>query len=134
MNFEIINGDVRLKRQSATMANADVVIPLAAIVGAPLCAKDPVAAKTTNHDQLHWMLDIASKEQLILMPTTNSAYGSGTKTIFVQRTLNPISSYISKVEVEKKLMEENSISFVRSVLACLQECELIRVTDFNTEL
>ena len=82
-NFEIISGDVRVKETVAPlMANADVVIPLAAIVGAPLCAKDPVAAKTTNHDAVVLMLDIASKEQLILMPTTNSAYGSGDENNF----------------------------------------------------
>ena len=61
------------------------------------------------------MLELVSKNQLILMPTTNSAYGSGDENNFCteQSPLNPISSYaIEKVEVEKKLMErENSISF-----------------------
>ena len=115
-NFEIISGDVRIEGTiKPLIAKADVIIPLAAIVGAPLCAKDPIAAKTTNHDAVALMLDIASKEQVILMPTTNSAYGSGDENNFCteESPLNPISSYaIEKVEVEKKLMErENSISF-----------------------
>lgn len=115
-HFEIVSGDVRVKDTiKPLIAKADVVLPLAAIVGAPLCAKDPIAAKTTNHDAVALMLDVASKEQLILMPTTNSAYGSGDENNFCteESPLNPISSYaIEKVEVEKKLMErQNSISF-----------------------
>ena len=115
-NFEIVSGDVRIKDTiKALIAKADAIIPLAAIVGAPLCSKDPIAAKTTNHDAVTLMLELVSKQQLILMPTTNSAYGSGDENNFCteESPLNPISSYaIEKVEVEKQLMErENSISF-----------------------
>ena len=115
-NFEIVSGDVRIKDAiKPLIADADVIIPLAAIVGAPLCSKDPIAAKTTNHDAVTLMLELVSKQQLILMPTTNSAYGSGDENNFCteESPLNPISSYaIEKVEVEKQLMErENSISF-----------------------
>ena len=92
--------------------------------------KDPVAAKTTDHDAVALMLDIASAEQLIIMPTTNSAYGSGDENNFCteESPLNPISSYaIEKVEVEKKLMEEKiqSLFVLQQSLACLPECELI---------
>ena len=115
-NFEIVSGDVRIRDAIKTLiAKADAIIPLAAIVGAPLCTKDPIAAKTTNHDAVTLMLELVSKQQLILMPTTNSAYGSGDENNFCteESPLNPISSYaIEKVEVEKQLMErENSISF-----------------------
>lgn len=115
-NFEIAAGDVRVRDTiKPLITKADIVLPLAAIVGAPLCAKDPIAAKTTNHDAISLMLDLVSKDQLIVMPTTNSAYGSGDENNFCTEDspLNPISSYaIEKVEVEKKLMErENSISF-----------------------
>ena len=115
-NFEIVSGDVRIKDAIKTLiARADAIIPLAAIVGAPLCSKDPIAAKTTNHDAVTLMLELVSKQQLILMPTTNSAYGSGDENNFCteESPLNPISSYaIEKVEVERQLMErENSISF-----------------------
>lgn len=114
-NFEVVNGDVRVKDQIKPLLNkADILLPLAAIVGAPLCAKDPIAAKTTNHDSVMTMLDLVSKDQLVIMPTTNSAYGSGDKNNFCteESPLNPISTYaIEKVEVEKHLMErENSIS------------------------
>jgi len=115
-NFDVINGDVRIEsHMRALVSDADVIIPLAALVGAPLCDKDPVGAKTINNDSIMLLLDLASKDQRILMPTTNSAYGSGDKDNFCteESPLNPISSYaIEKVEVEKKLMErENVISF-----------------------
>ena len=115
-NFDVINGDVRIEsHMRALVSDADVIIPLAALVGAPLCDKDPVGAKTINNDSIMLLLDLASKDQHILMPTTNSAYGSGDKDNFCteESPLNPISSYaIEKVEVEKRLMErENVISF-----------------------
>ena len=82
-NFEIVSGDVRIKDAiKPLIAGADIIIPLAAIVGAPLCSKDPIAAKTTNHDAVTLMLELVSKQQLILMPTTNSAYGSGDENNF----------------------------------------------------
>lgn len=115
-NFEVIHGDVRIKDTIAPLiTKADAIIPLAALVGAPLCNKDPIAAKTTNNEAVMTMLNLVSKDQLIIMPTTNSAYGSGDDNNFCTEDspLNPISSYaIEKVEVEKALMQrENSISF-----------------------
>ena len=115
-NFNVVNGDVRLRDDiKPLISKSDVIIPLAALVGAPLCNKDPVAAKTTNYDAVKLMLELISDEQRILMPTTNSAYGSGDENNFCteESPLNPISSYaIEKVKVEKDLMQhENAISF-----------------------
>ena len=115
-DFNLINGDVRDEGLMKNLIKKhDVILPLAALVGAPLCAKDPVGAQTINHDAIIMMLKNLSKEQLIVMPTTNSAYGSGGHNNFCteESELNPISKYaIDKVEVEKKLMDrENSISF-----------------------
>ena len=115
-NFNVVNGDIRVPDILAPLLkNADVILPLAALVGAPLCSKDPVGAKSTNHDAVIAMLDLVSKNQIIMMPTTNSAYGSGGQNNYCDENspLNPISSYaIEKVEVEKRLMErENSLSF-----------------------
>ena len=109
------HGDIRVRKSIAPLIQkADVIIPLAALVGAPLCNKDPVGAKTTNHDAIIMMLKLLSKEQWIVMPTTNSAYGSGDKNNFCTEDspLRPISSYaIEKVAVEKALMEHpNAIS------------------------
>jgi len=115
-SLKIVRGDVRSRESmKSVLANQDVIIPLAAYVGAPLCASDPVGARTVNKEAIAMMLELISPDQLILMPTTNSAYGSGDKNNFCTEdsTLNPISQYaIDKVAVEKMLMQhENAISF-----------------------
>jgi nucleoside-diphosphate-sugar epimerase len=115
-NFSLVIGDVRneslMKEQ---ISKADVVIPLAAIVGAPACDKDPIAAQSINKDSILWLLTQLSNSQRIIMPTTNSAYGSGDKNNFCTEDspLKPISQYaIEKVKIEKVLMQhENAISF-----------------------
>lgn len=115
-NFSVVKGDIRLEDvMKPLIKSADIVIPLAALVGAPLCNLDPIGASTINHDAIKMMIRMLSKEQRILMPTTNSAYGSGDKDNFCteESELKPISRYaIDKVEIEKVLMtRENSISF-----------------------
>jgi nucleoside-diphosphate-sugar epimerase len=115
-NFEIVRGDIRDKEiMRGLMKNTDVIIPLAALVGAPLCSEDRIGATTINHDAIKMMFELSSKEQIILMPTTNSAYGTGDKDNFCteESELRPISQYaIEKVEIEKRLIDmPNSISF-----------------------
>ena len=115
-NFSVVKGDIRVeKTMKYLMKNADVIIPLAALVGAPLCGLDPVGATTINHDAIELMLKLLSKEQIVLMPTTNSAYGTGDKDNFCneESPLRPISQYaIEKVEIERHLMDHpNAISF-----------------------
>lgn len=114
--FNIVNGDIRNEKViGPLMAKADTIIPLAALVGAPLCNKDPIGADTTNKEAIYTMLKHKSKDQRIIMPTTNSAYGSGDENNFCteESPLNPISKYaIDKVLVEKALMDhQNVISY-----------------------
>ena len=115
-NFRIFRGDVRLESTMKPLVlEADVIIPLAALVGAPLCNADPVGAQTINFDSIAMMMKLVSNNQIILMPTTNSAYGSGDKDNFCTEDspLNPLSKYaVDKVEVEKILMQHpNAVSF-----------------------
>lgn len=115
-NFSIAKGDIRIKSiMQPLLKNADIVIPLAALVGAPLCTLDPVGATTINHDAISMMIGLLSKDQIVLMPTTNSAYGTGDANNFCteESPLRPISQYaIEKVGIEKELMQrENVISF-----------------------
>lgn len=114
--FSVVKGDIRVEQTVLPLLKqADVIIPLAALVGAPLCNMDPIGATTTNHDAITMMLKHVSREQRILMPTTNSAYGSGDENNYCteESPLNPISKYaIDKVAVEKELMQHpNAISF-----------------------
>jgi len=115
-NFSVVKGDIRIESVMAPLiTKADIVIPLAALVGAPMCSQDPVGATTINHDAIALMLKLLSKQQMVLMPTTNSAYGTGDKNNFCteESPLNPISLYAKeKVGIEKELLQrENAISF-----------------------
>ena len=115
-NFTVVKGDIRVESTMIPlMKKADVIIPLAALVGAPLCSQDPIGAYTTNHDAITLMLKLLAKQQIILMPTTNSAYGTGDVNNFCteESPLRPISQYaIDKVAIEKDLMQhDNAVSF-----------------------
>ena len=115
-DFNVVKGDCRdealMKRLTA---DKDVVIPLAALVGAPLCALDPIGATSTNLDAQKMLFKLLSKDQRVLMPITNSGYGVGEKGKFCteETPLRPISLYgVHKVEVETALLERgNAISF-----------------------
>jgi nucleoside-diphosphate-sugar epimerase len=97
------------------LAKADVVIPLAAIVGAPACNQQPVLAKLINYDAVQLILRNTSSQQKILFPNTNSGYGIGQKNQFcTEKTpLTPISTYGKfKVEIEEALLATGrAISF-----------------------
>jgi nucleoside-diphosphate-sugar epimerase len=112
----LIFGDVRNEAlMKDLLKSADVIIPLAAIVGAPACDNDPIAAQSINKDSILWLIRQLSPNQHIIMPTTNSAYGSGDKNNYCDENspLNPLSLYArGKVAVERALMEHpNATSF-----------------------
>ena len=114
--FELVNGDARNKDTVKDLVyGADIVVPLAALVGAPLCDKDPIAATSTNLDAVLMLLDMLSPDQWVVLPNTNSGYGIGEdKKIFTENSpLKPVSLYgRDKVSAEEAAMErENSISF-----------------------
>jgi nucleoside-diphosphate-sugar epimerase len=115
-NFSIVKGDIRIESiVKPLIQKADIIIPLAALVGAPICSMDPVGATTINHDAITLMLKLLSRQQIVLMPTTNSAYGTGDENNFCteESPLRPISLYAKeKVQIEIELMQrENAISF-----------------------
>lgn len=114
--LSIVVGDVRDRALvRSVLRDCDVIFPLAAYVGAPLCKKEPNAARHVNYDSVQMLLENLSTEQIVIMPTTNSAYGTGGVDGFCDENseLNPISQYaLDKVEVEKMLMERgDAISF-----------------------
>jgi nucleoside-diphosphate-sugar epimerase len=114
--FSVVRGDVRVEDiVRPLLAKADIIIPLAALVGAPLCDRDPVTATEVNRDAIVAMLRKLSPEQRILMPITNSGYGIGQPGAYCteQTPMRPISRYgRDKVEVEKAVLDRgNAISF-----------------------
>lgn len=115
-SFSLVRGDAR---DEATLApfvkDADVVIPLAALVGAPMCDADAAGAVSTNRDAVLTLLRLMSPDQRILMPITNSGYGVGEadKMCTEETPLRPVSLYgRTKVEAEQAVLERgNAVSF-----------------------
>jgi len=114
--FELVRGDVRNKElMRPLVAKSDIIIPLAALVGAPLCDRDPLAATTTNRDAIVWMMGELGKDQRVLIPITNSGYGVGEagKYCTEETPMRPVSLYgRDKVETEKAVLNAhpNAIS------------------------
>lgn len=115
-NFEVIKGDARDEAlMKSLIPKFDILIPLAALVGAPLCARDAIGTVTINRDAIGMMTRMASKEQRIIYPTTNSGYGIGEQGVYcTEKTpLRPISTYgKTKVEAEEIVLNRgNAITF-----------------------
>lgn len=113
--FKVVRGDCRDEAAvKPLLAAADAVIPLAALVGAPMCRMDPIGARTLNQEAVEMLCRLAGKQQLILMPVTNSGYGIGEKGKFCteETPLNPISLYgVTKVAAERAVLaRENSLT------------------------
>ncbi len=114
--FEIVRGDCRDERLMAEIIPFhDVIIPLAALVGAPLCERDALGARSVNLEAVRTICRIASPQQRILLPVTNSGYGIGQagQACTEESPLRPISLYgKTKVEAEEIVLHrENSLSF-----------------------
>lgn len=118
--FKFLYGDVRDKETyKKVVAQANVIINLAAYVGMPLCNRFPIEARHVNQESAEYLSDIVSPEQLVIHATTNSGYGLGQhvegKAVYCteETPLNPISIYgITKCAAEKAIMSKgNNISF-----------------------
>ncbi|MEE7503800.1 NAD-dependent epimerase/dehydratase family protein [Methylobacterium sp. C33D] len=107
--FEPIKGDARDTRiLDELIPKHDVLIPLAALVGAPLCKEDAIGATTLNRDAVVALAQRAGGDQRIVYPTTNSGYGVGEAGKFCTEDspLRPISLYgTTKVEAEKAVLD-----------------------------
>jgi nucleoside-diphosphate-sugar epimerase len=114
-DLTIIRGDSRDKDLLTKLVpSVDAIIPLACLVGAPLCDKDPTGATTINRDAVMMLSKLRGKSQIIVFPMTNSGYGVGEHGVFCteESPLNPVSLYGRlKVDVEKALLEQgNAVS------------------------
>ena len=114
-SLEVVRGDARDTTTVARLLKAaDAVIPLAALVGAPLCDRDPHAAQAVNCDAIRELNRLRSPSQLIVYPTTNSGYGtkSGVQHCTEETPLEPISLYgRTKVDAEQDVLgSQNAIT------------------------
>jgi nucleoside-diphosphate-sugar epimerase len=109
-DFEFVFGDVRDEALMRDLVkDADAIIPLAAVVGAPASNRDPWLTESVNLEAIRLLNRLRSDRQLVIYPTTNSGYG--TKSSEVQCTedtpLQPISLYgRTKVQAEAELLEQ----------------------------
>ena len=115
-SFNIVRGDCRdADVVKPLLKDADFIIPLAALVGAPLCNDDKAAAESVNHGAVKLICDLASTDQRIIMPITNSGYGVGEEGQFCteETPLRPITLYgKTKVAAEEEVLaRDNSLSF-----------------------
>ena len=115
-NFKLIVGDVNNKQLFAKeIKNKDFIIPLAALVGAPLCDRFKKQTVETNLNSIKFLLKNIKPKQKIIFMNSNSGYGIGEKNKFCDENtpLKPISLYgRSKVQAEEEVMKfKNSICF-----------------------
>jgi len=109
-NFKFISGDVRdTTLLKDLVSQHDVIIPLAAIVGMPACKAQPQATIDINYKQVQNIADWASKDQMILIPNTNSQYGSSTEIITEDSPFKPLSLYAeTKCNAEKAVLDSGN--------------------------
>jgi len=107
-NFRFVKGDcMDAPLLEKLLKDVDIVIPLAAVVGAPACKQNPAYAKMVNVDAVRLIIKYLTKNQLVVFPNTNSGYGVGEEGLFCteKTALRPISDYGKwKVTVEEELL------------------------------
>jgi len=115
--FDFVFGDVRDESlMRCLVKDSDVLIPLAAVVGAPACERDPWLARGVNLQAVQLLNRVRSPNQLVIFPTTNSGYGtkSGDACCTEETPLEPISLYgQTKVEAEADLLEKSNVITLR---------------------
>ena len=111
-NFEPVRGDARdMRVVEPLLREADVVIPLAALVGAPLCSRDEIGATSLNRDAVVNLMQRVSRGQRVVYPTTNSGYGVGESNAYCteESPLRPVSLYgRTKVDAERAVLDHGS--------------------------
>jgi nucleoside-diphosphate-sugar epimerase len=116
-HFDFVSGDARDKELIRRLVKeADVLIPLAAIVGAPACDRDPLRARSVNLEAVRLLNDLRSPQQMVIYPTTNSGYGTQSGDLFCTEDtpLEPISLYgQTKSQAEAELLGTPNVITLR---------------------
>jgi nucleoside-diphosphate-sugar epimerase len=116
-HFDFVSGDARDKELIRRLVKeADVLIPLAAIVGAPACDRDPLRARSVNLEAVRLLNGLRSPQQMVIYPTTNSGYGTQSGDLFCTEDtpLEPISLYgQTKSQAEAELLETPNVITLR---------------------
>lgn len=141
--FQFINEDVRNANAVYEQAGktADVIIPLAALVGAPICQNRPIAAEQINFQAVADLCDLMSPWQLLIYPNTNSGYGQtdGDRPCVETDTLSPISIYgRTKCRAEQYVLDHHERTTVFRLATVFGASPRMRmdlmVNDFTQQL
>ena len=109
-NFKFVLGDVRDESILKPLVEShDIIIPLAAIVGMPACKTNPQAAIDINYLQVKNITKWVTKNQMVMIPNTNSQYGSSTEVITEESEFKPLSLYAeTKCDAEKAVLDSGN--------------------------
>lgn len=107
-NFKFIHGDVRNTELLKSLVEShDVIIPLAAIVGMPSCKQNPELAIDINFNHVKNIVSYLNKDQKLIIPNTNSQYGSSDSVITEESPFKPLSLYAeTKCDAEKIVLDK----------------------------
>ena len=121
-NFDFVKGDVRdTKLLKPLLDKADIIIPLAALVGFPLCDKRPRQAVEVNFQSNAWLANVKSRDQRVIYPCTNSGYGKSEdgSVVTEKSPLKPVSLYgKTKVDAETVFRETENCATFRLATVC----------------
>ena len=109
-NFKFILGDIReISILKPLVESHDVIIPLAAIVGMPACKANPELTIQINYEQVKNITEWVTKNQMVMIPNTNSQYGSSTEIITENSPFKPLSLYAeTKCDAEKAVLDSGN--------------------------
>jgi nucleoside-diphosphate-sugar epimerase len=109
-HFKFVLGDVRNKELLQRLIKEhDVIIPLAAVVGMPACDKNPQLAMDLNFHQIENVLEVLEDHQKLILPNTNSQYGSSSDVITEESPFNPLSLYAkTKCDAENAMLAKGN--------------------------
>jgi nucleoside-diphosphate-sugar epimerase len=109
-NFKFILGDVTDNSVLRPLVEShDVIIPLAAIVGMPACKANPELTVKVNFEQVNNITKWVNNDQMVLIPNTNSQYGSSTEIITEDSPFKPLSLYAeTKCDAEKAVLDSGN--------------------------
>lgn len=109
-NFTFVLGDVRDKEKLQELVSQhDVIIPLAAIVGMPACKANPELSTAVNYTQIKNIVEVLKSDQKLILPNTNSQYGSSDKIITEESPFKPLSHYAkTKCDAEDLLLKNKN--------------------------
>ena len=109
-NFDFVLGDVTNESLLKSLVEKhDVIIPLAAIVGMPACKAQPELTVKVNFEQVKNITEWITKDQMLLVPNTNSQYGSSIEIITEESSFKPLSLYAeTKCDAEKAVLDSGN--------------------------